>query len=365
MKIIDSNNVGHLVESREVPAHGKYRVRIGRVAHSLTISVLHVDRKWMPFTLFGRTILTRVVPLLEGDGTDILLTPDEGLVRDVLHHVSGAETVHALPEAMVKNPRNACASRVRKTILGLEWPSTVRADAYAQIARVLRPSAARIAIQFNGLGAVIAASLVAVVIVGAMSGNTAPRQDLPSAAPAPAVEKPLSASEKRALSSEAFANDALQKGVISLPEAVAQANKIVLRPTPAGGKGIILWADPLCSNCRDFESTILPQVPQDVGVTVIPVAFKEGSRPLVSYVACGKDDADRAARWTGLMAPQPHGQIDQQCAAGPEVADRNTALFVRAGLVATPTIMRIDQGNARLFDGDRNSVAGIKDWMKS
>ena len=96
-------------------------------------------------------------------------------------------------------------------------------------------------------------------------------------------------------------------------------------------------------------------------MTVIPVSFKHGSRPLVSYAACASSPADRAARWKNLMSEEPKGiDVTQQCETGPAVADANTSLFARAGLRATPTLMKPD---GQMYEGDLQSAEAITNWL--
>lgn len=146
-----------------------------------------------------------------------------------------------------------------------------------------------------------------------------------------------------------------------IKEALTKASFITLRAAGAGGKSLVIWSDPLCPNCRDFDQKILAKLPNAVGVTIIPVSFKHGSRPLVSYAACAGTAPDRAARWKNLMSEEPKDlDVTQQCQAGPAVADGNTTLFARAGLTQTPTLMKPD---GQMFDGDLRSAEAITTWL--
>lgn len=165
------------------------------------------------------------------------------------------------------------------------------------------------------------------------------------------------------MSSASVAQAAVDAQASAMPirEALAKASFITLRTAGAGGKSLIVWSDPLCPNCRDFDQKILAKLPTSLGVTVIPVSFKHGSRPLVSYAACASSPAARAERWKNLMSEEPKEiDVTQQCETGPAIADANTSLFARAGLRATPTLMKPD---GQMFEGDLQSVEAITSWL--
>jgi protein-disulfide isomerase len=173
----------------------------------------------------------------------------------------------------------------------------------------------------------------------------------------------MTSAEASGMSSAAVAQAAADAQTSTMPikEALAKASYITLRAAGAGGKTLVLWSDPLCPNCRDFEQKILAKLPANLGVTVIPVSFKHGSRPLASYAACASAAADRAARWKNLMSEEPKDiDVTQQCETGPAIADANTALFARAGLRATPTLMKPD---GQMFEGDLHSSDAITSWL--
>jgi TrbB protein len=152
-----------------------------------------------------------------------------------------------------------------------------------------------------------------------------------------------------------------QASFLPIKEAMSKASFITLRAPGAGGKTLVMWSDPLCPHCRDFEQKVLSKLPATIGVTVVPVSFKHGSRPLVSYAACASTGAERAARWKNLLSEQPTGiDVTQQCETGPAIADGNSTLFARAGLRSTPTLMKLD---GQVFEGDQNSAEAVANWL--
>lgn len=105
---------------------------------------------------------------------------------------------------------------------------------------------------------------------------------------------------------------------------------------------------------------MLDKLPAQIGVSIVPVAFKEGSRLLTSYILCGNGDADKTVRWMGLHEMEPTGEITHQCAQGPAMADQNTIAFSRTGLKNTPTLMTA--AGVR-FEGDVEDTAAVMSWV--
>lgn len=314
-----------------VVGHGRYGVEVTYSDGLARLTVRHVEHKYLPLALFGRTVLTRMVRLAHaGAFSSTLANTHAGL--------TWVNVVGAAPQTSV--------------ILGPEWPIDVRERVREELDAALHASG----IKWGGTAIAVAA----VLLLAALLGSGAPEK---TGITSPAMPEPaLTAEDDAAMSSANLASRAVAEKGTTMPtlEAIAQAEQIQLRPASPGKRQVILWSDPLCPNCRDFEQKVLAKLPSGVGVTIVPVAFKQGSRPLVSFATCGEGDADRAARWTDLMSAEPVGDFSRQCAAGPAAADRNSVLFARAGLVATPTLMTQD---GQVFTGDVTSVADVTTWI--
>ena len=253
-------------------------------------------------------------------------------------------------------------------MLGSEWPMSMREAVRTDIDGALHKTSRGLSFKLNGRTAILAALLVAYAVIQGLSGVKQQYGAEP-------VENPLKLSatssaltqltpiEAAGMSSAAIAQASAegQENPMPIKEALGQASKITVRAVGPGGKSLIVWSDPLCPNCRDLEQKILPVLPANVGVTVIPVSFKHGSRPLVAYTACAPTATDAAERWKNLMSLQPTDMnIAAQCEYGASFADSNTSLFARAGLRATPTLMRSD---GQVFAGDPHSAEEIASWV--
>lgn len=258
-----------------------------------------------------------------------------------------------------------------QVIMGTEWKESLRLDAMKQL--TIAMSKGR-----HGFGkSILAAAAVGVLIAGVVlaSASYVLRNQTPSPANA-SIQDPLAPATPAAsaatspsqnaddmLSSSRLAQMAVDAKGTNLPmaEALNQAGGIVIAPGVSGGKQIVIWADPLCAHCRAFEENIVKKLPADIGVTIVPVAFRTGSKPLVSYVSCGKTAEEVLARWNGLMQAQPAGDFSQQCLNGPMFADVNSVLFARSGLTQTPTIMSLSGEN--IYRGNLESFDEVIKWI--
>lgn len=336
--------------------HGKYAASVSYRDGVVALTLRYVERPWLPLSMFGRVVETKLVRL-SGEGVrEMSMTNDSAGLWCAIARVGGAVE--------------------RINLLGAQWPSALRENVRADVDAALHRKAGGFSINLRGRTATVAGLLVAYALISGLSGSKQPAAPTPgaatpaaqaSAAQAPAIQDTpapaLSASEAAAMSSAAFAQAAAdaQSSPMPIKEALSQASYINLRAASAGGKNLVIWSDPLCPHCRDFEQKVLDKLPATLGVTIIPVAFKHGSRPTLSYAACASTAAERGARWKNLMSDQPTGiDVAQQCATGPAIADSNSALFARAGLRATPTLMKPD---GRVFDGDVNSVEAVTSWL--
>lgn len=331
--------------------HGKYASSVSYQDGMVALSLRYVERPWLPLVLFGRVIRTKMVRVAgEGVRETTLTNDSEGLVCTVRCDNSAIEKV---------------------SLLGPEWPMAMREAVRAEVDSSLHRTSRGISLQLKSRTSTAIVAFAVYALVTSLSGSNQPRATALGVAPqhadvtalqAPAAPQ-LTPSEASGMSSAAVAQAAADAQASPMPikEALTKASYITVRAAGAGGKTLIVWSDPLCPNCRDFDQKILANLPATLGVTVIPVSFKHGSRPLVSYAACASSPADRAARWKNLMSEEPKGiDVTQQCETGPAVADANTSLFARAGLRATPTLMKPD---GQMYEGDLQSAEAITNWL--
>ncbi|MEX5747588.1 hypothetical protein ACWV27_26045 (plasmid) [Massilia varians] len=328
---------------------GKYAASVSYHDGMVALTLRYVERPWLPLGLFGRVIQTRLVHLGgEGVREMSMVNDAQGLVCTVARP-GGVERI---------------------TLLGVEWPGALREAVRSELDASLHRKPRGLSLQFNRRTTVVATLLIGYAAIVNISGpNSAPATapvgvSSPAGAAEPLTTAPvLSTIEADGMSSAAVAQAAVdrQASPMSVKEALSKASSIELRAPGAGGKGLIIWSDPLCPNCRDFDQKVLAKLPATVGLAVIPVSFKNGSRPLVSYASCASTAQERAARWANLMAETPKDlDLSQQCEAGPATADGNTVLFARVGLTQTPTLMKPD---GQIFDGDLRSAEAIASWL--
>lgn len=331
--------------------HGKYASSVSYSDGMVTLSLRYVERPWLPLALFGRVIQTKMVRVAgPGVSQSTLGNDSDGLWCTVRRDGAAAETV---------------------SLLGPEWPVALREAVRADVDAALHRTSRGISLQLKSRTSTAIVAFAVYALVASLSGSNQPRAIAPGVAPqqadmgalqAPAAPQ-LTPNEASGMSSAAVAQAAADAQASPMPirDALAKASFITLRAAGAGGKSLIVWSDPLCPNCRDFDQKILSKLPATLGITVIPVSFKHGSRPLVSYAACASSAADRAARWKNLMSEKPEGiDVTQQCETGPAIADANTSLFARAGLRATPTLMKPD---GQMYEGDLLSADAIASWL--
>jgi hypothetical protein len=352
-KPADSPNLRSQIPAQVHPhGRGKYAATVSYNDGLVAISIRYVEHPLLPLALFGRVIQTKLVRIGGESVRESTLTNDaDGLWCTVARGDSPGERI---------------------SLLSGEWPSSLREAVRGEVNSALHQKAVGFSISLRGKTATVAGLFLVYVIVTGLPGTRQPVSAASSAggqgSGAPALQAPaapeLSLGEAAGMSSAGIAQAAADAQATPLPikSALANASFITLRAASAGGKSLVIWSDPLCPHCRDFDQKILAKLPASLGVNVIPVSFKHGSRPLVSYAACAGTAPERAARWKNLMSEQPTGlDVSQQCDAGPAIADANSSLFARAGLRATPTLMKPD---GQIFEGDLSSAEAITNWLE-
>lgn len=306
----------------------------------------------MPFWLFGTPVLSKVVQFS---------SPNAGATADIQESRDAVLIVNDKAETVI--------------LLDSTWPSSMRHDAYVAVVNALSHNAASmLSFSIRGIGAIIATLVVVYLLMfqitsGGAAAQKGAQNPVAHTAPQSFTPEPaarLSAAESLEMSSGPAAKAAMERegATLAMNTAIAQAQKVVLRPTVKGGKGIIVWSDPLCPHCREFEANVIASLPATIGVTIIPVSFQEGSKPVVSYVLCGKDGGDISSRWSNMMLREPVGNLSLQCAEGPRNADANSILFTRSGLTSTPTIQSADGTRTYPSSSATATVDSVAGWAR-
>ena len=105
------------------------------------------------------------------------------------------------------------------------------------------------------------------------------------------------------------------------------------------GALVVMFADPLCPACRQFEAWMKEDGYKTFAPLVVPVAFKEGARDLVATVLCIKGNDEQAKAWAlanaGQLTPKP-------CEEGLKQVDLNNAAFEALGLRVTPSFVAVN-----------------------
>lgn len=315
---------------------------------SFTVEIFHVVKNWMPISLAGTSVSTQVITVpVESSSISTwnLLNREDGLFIVAVNQpdvrILSNEFSYHLREDVKRQlifawvGQKGFIEALSKSVFKLGFISILLMCA---VAYMLAPKDKLNSVDYSRL-------------------PITPISTLPENAPSE-----VSAEDLRLLSSSSVAQErSAKEGVISPTEAITKAAKILLtQDAKKAAKQMYVWADPFCSNCRAIEP-LLESLDADIGVNIIPVAFKEGSRVLVSYMFCGSGSSDQTSRWNGMMQDKPVGKIDQQCDSGPGTADENSTLFLRAGLVSTPTIMK---ENGEIYQGELTKTA-ISSWLKA
>lgn len=339
-----------MAELMELHKSGFLKAVVNRCDGSLSFSieVFHVVRSWMPIWLVGTSVASQVISIpsvKESISSWNIANRDDGLF------------------IVAENQQDV-------KILSNEFPVSLRNEVKRQMLQewigqkgfigTLSKSPLRLAI----------ASILTMVTAAYLMAPKHKIDSLQTGSPASVSTTAglengsgeISESDLRLLSSSAVAQErSAKESAMSPSEAIVKAAKINLRTeNTKAPHQIFVWADPFCSNCRAIEP-LLESLDSEISVSVIPVAFKEGSRVLVSYMFCGASAAEQTARWNGMMQDKPIGKIDQQCASGPGVADENSTLFLRGGMSSTPTIMK---ANGEIFHGELSKLA-VSNWAKA
>lgn len=105
------------------------------------------------------------------------------------------------------------------------------------------------------------------------------------------------------------------------------------------GALVVMFADPVCPACRQFEDWMREDGYKTFAPLVVPVAFKGGAKDLAATVLCVKGNDEQAKAWAqanaGTLASKP-------CEEGLRQVDLNNAAFEALGLTATPSFVAVN-----------------------
>jgi len=112
------------------------------------------------------------------------------------------------------------------------------------------------------------------------------------------------------------------------------------------GQMVVMFSDPLCPACRQFEEWIAADRYQTFSPLMVPVALLQGSRDTAAAVLCS---TEQVGAWQAAIAGNATGGA--ACAAGQAAVDRNNAIFATLGFTHTPTFVAM---NGAILVGSRS-----------
>lgn len=103
------------------------------------------------------------------------------------------------------------------------------------------------------------------------------------------------------------------------------------------GKPFYVFSDPKCPFCRQLEGT-LEALGTNSGfqAVILPVAYKDGSKEVVSGVLCSKD---AAGAWVAALREGAGQKASPACVDGDKKVAANMAMFEQMSLNSTPVIV--------------------------
>lgn len=143
----------------------------------------------------------------------------------------------------------------------------------------------------------------------------------------------LARQQAQAAPAAAAAGAKPQQAVLSDEEAkkVATAGRVLVRE---GKKMLVAFSDPNCPSCRDLDLQA-SRFDGNTGLTVIPVAYKDGSRDLAASILCSANPGKAWADYMQAGTRPGNGPCDKGLAQ----VDANKVLFEQIGGTATPTLV--------------------------
>ena len=118
------------------------------------------------------------------------------------------------------------------------------------------------------------------------------------------------------------------------------------------GQAVVMFADPLCPACKQFEQWIAEDGYATFAPLIVPVAFQPGAMEAAAAVLCAR--GREAEVWRQAVA----GAALQPCEDGRRQVEINNAAFETLGLSGTPAFVALD---GQLLIGAR-SPAEMARW---
>jgi len=106
------------------------------------------------------------------------------------------------------------------------------------------------------------------------------------------------------------------------------------------GQMVVMFSDPMCPACRQFEKWIAEDGYQTFSPLMLPIAILHGSREASASVLCSTDQANT---WRAVIAGESAPNADRGvCADGLAAVDRNNEIFTALGFTHTPTFVAMN-----------------------
>lgn len=131
------------------------------------------------------------------------------------------------------------------------------------------------------------------------------------------------------------ANTLGPKGMTLLAEAAARTGFSLNDQ----GQMVVMFSDPLCPACKQFEEWIAKDSYQTFSPLMVPVALLQGSREAAASVLCA---TDQVGVWQAVVAGAANTPVTTACADGLAAVDRNNELFAALGFTRTPTFVAMN-----------------------
>lgn len=124
------------------------------------------------------------------------------------------------------------------------------------------------------------------------------------------------------------------------------------------GQMVVMFSDPLCPACQQFESWIAEDQYQTFSPLMVPVAFRPGAREVAAAVICSQN---QAKDWEAAVAGVFPVSGAEVCEEGLQAVDRNNEIFRALGFTHTPTFVAM---NGRFMVGAQ-SPQDMRQWAQA
>lgn len=140
----------------------------------------------------------------------------------------------------------------------------------------------------------------------------------------------------------------------TLAAGLQSSGVIVGRSESSGRRMVVLFEDPMCSNCREITKNLAKMKPE-YGYTVVPIGMMtEESKRLAAIALCSSEPGKE---WESVM--QGAVQTGKPCERGLKLVEANNKLFLDLDFSETPMLIAPD---GRVAKGAAESEA-IERWL--